>query len=152
MNIFLKIFIIFVLSTINYSCSIKKVDNVHGVINLAKKAKDLNKGINNKNDVRKVLGPPPLRDPNDLNIWIYIEVRDTKNLLGSKKINVNDTFIIKFDSKGIIEEKIFLDKKQMQDIAFSDKETISKGIDSSLIKNVLSSTRKRLENASNRNK
>jgi len=152
MNFFIKKVLTLLIFTLVTFCSIKKVDNVHGVINLAKKAKDLNKGVNNKNDVRKALGTPPLRDQNDLNKWIYIEVRDTKNLFGEKKINVNNIFIIKFDSKGIIEEKIFLDKNHMKNIAFSDKETISKGIDSSLLKNVLSSTRKRLENASNRNK
>ena len=112
-------------------------------------------GLNNliyKNDVIKNLGPPPLKEFNNSDIWIYFEVRDTRNIYGTKKIVANNTLILQFDNKGILAKKIFLNKDQMQNIQFEDNETISRGIDNSLLKNILSSTRKRMENLANKNK
>jgi len=152
MNFFIKKVLTLLVFTLVTFCSIKKVDNVHGIINLDNKAKSLNEGLINKNDVIKNLGPPPLKEFNNSDIWIYFEVRDTRNIYGTKKIVANNTLILQFNNKGILAKKIFLNKDQMQNIQFEDNETISRGIDNSLLKNILSSTRKRMENLANKNK
>ena len=152
MNFFIKKVLTLLIFTLVTFCSIKKVDNVHGIINLDNKAKSLNEGSINKNDVIKNLGPPPLKEFNNSDIWIYFEVRDTRSIYGNKQITANNTLILEFDNKGILSKKVFLNKDQMQQIQFEDNETISRGIDNSLLKNILSSTRKRMENLRNKNK
>ena len=152
MNFFIKKVLTLLIFTLITFCSIKKVDNVHGIINLDNKAKSLNEGSINKNDVIKNLGPPPLKEFNNSDIWIYFEVRDTRNIYGNKQITANNTLILEFDNKGILSKKVFLNKDQMQQIQFEDNETISRGLDNSLLKNILSSTRKRMENLRNKNK
>lgn len=86
MNFFIKKVLTLLIFTLVTFCSIKKVDNVHGIINLDNKAKSLNEGLINKNDVIKNLGPPPLKEFNNSDIWIYFEVRDTRNIYGTKKL------------------------------------------------------------------
>ena len=108
------------------SCSLDKVVKHHGVNFLDKKQLDLEIGISNKNDVKKILGPPSTVSTFDTNVWIYIErktsVSDIKTL-GRKKLLVNNLLILEFDSRGSLVNKIFKDKSHMNEIKISKNET-----------------------------
>ena len=148
MNFIIKKFLILLIFNLVVFCSYKKINNIHGIVNLDNKAKYLEEGTSNKNDVIKNLGAPLLKEINNLDIWLYFEVRDTKNIYGSKKITVNNTLILEFDEKGLLSKKIFLNKDQMKRIEFSSDSTVHKGMENTLLKNILSSSRKRIDNLS----
>ena len=143
------ILIIFYLVT---TCSYKKVNELHGTANLNSKAEILKENLHNKNDVVNFLGFSSLQEFNEIDTWYYFELRETRNLLGKKIVLKNDVLILNFDRKGILSKKTLLDKNIMKSINIDEDETVSKGIDSSLIKNILSSTRKRMKNLTNRNR
>jgi len=148
----IKKFLIILIFILTSFCSMKKVDNIHGVTNLENKSNSLEIGVANKNDIIINLGSAPLKEFKNSDTWLYFEIRDTRNFLGTKKITTNKTLILEFDNKGILVKKKLLNKDQMKNISFAENETISKGLEDSNFKNILSSTRKRLQNAAKRNK
>ena len=139
-----KIIIILIFLSITF-CSFKKIDDVHGIINLDNKFKSLEEGVTNKNDVIVDLGPPPIKEYQNLNTWVYFEVRSSRNIYGFKEILTNNTLILNFNEKGLLSKKIFFDKTKMKSIKFDEKNTISMGVNNNLLKDVLSSTRKRMQ-------
>ena len=83
MKNFLLVFIF--LFTLN--CSINKVSNTHGFSSIDKKVNQIKLNKSNKNDVRKIIGPPSSKSTfND--IWLYVERKKTNQSLfklGKKK-------------------------------------------------------------------
>lgn len=122
------------------------MDNVHGISNLKNKIKLIKINKTNKNDVRKLLGPVHIENKEDSR-WAYFEVRETKTKYGKKIIYVNDYAEIFFDNKGVSKKIEFYDLKSMQRIEFSKNKTKSLAIKDTFSKNLLTSTRKRMENA-----
>ena len=81
---FLYLIILF-LFTLN--CSINKVSNTHGYRFLEKKYETIELNKSNKNDVKKIIGPPSSRSKFD-NTWFFIErkkVNQSLFKLGKKK-------------------------------------------------------------------
>ena len=76
-KIFYLIFIILIVT----SCSIKPVDNYHGITFLEKKQKKLSINKSNKNDIIEILGIPSTKSIFDNDLWIYIENRKSKSSL-----------------------------------------------------------------------
>ena len=103
----------------------------------------------NKNDIVKLLGPAPIKNEKEKK-WTYFEVRETKTKFGKKDIYVNDYIEITFDKYGLISNFDFYDLNSMQKLKFSADTTRSLGVKDTFSKNLLSSTRKRLENARKR--
>ena len=128
------------------SCTFNKIDNVHGVPNLKNKSKLLKLKKTNKNDIVKLLGPPPLKNEKERK-WTYFEVRETKTKFGKKDVYVNDYIEITFDKYGLISKFNFYDLSNMKNLKFSEDKTKSLGVKDTFSKNLLSSTRKRMENA-----
>ena len=141
-----KKFNIFLLSFLIVSCTLNKIDKVHGVPNLENKIKLIKIDSNNKNDVQKILGPVPLIDK-DQNRWTYFEVRETKTKYGKKKIYVNDYIEIYFSKYGIVRKMDFYNLDSMKNIKFTKDKTKTYAIQETLSKSLLTSTRKRMENA-----
>ena len=137
---------IFLLSFLLVSCTLNKIDKVHGVPNLENKIKLIKIDSNNKNDVQKILGPVPLVDK-DQNRWTYFEVRETKTKYGKKKIYVNDYIEIYFSKYGIVRKMDFYNLDSMKNIKFTKDKTKTYAIQETLSKSLLTSTRKRMENA-----
>ena len=100
----------------------------------------------NKNDITRILGPVHIKDEEEKR-WSYFEVRKTKTKLGKTKVYVNDYIEIYFDNYGIAKKVDFYDLESMQQITFSKENTKTLGVKDTFSKNLLSSTRKRLENA-----
>ncbi len=128
------------------SCTLNKVDNVHGVSNLKNKISLIKNNKTNKNDIIKILGPMPVIDKKE-NRWAYFEVRETKTKYGKKDIYVNDYIEIYFDKYGIVKNFEFFNLNDMNNIKFAKEKTRSLGVKDTFAKNLLSSTRKRMENA-----
>ena len=142
----LKKFYILSLTLFLSSCTLDKIDNVHGISNLKNKIKLIKINSSNKNDVNLILGPTILEDK-ETNKWLYFEVRETKNKLGKKNIYVNDYVEIFFDKYNITNKIELYDLNNMKKIKFTKEITKSYAIKDTFSKNLLSSTRKRMENA-----
>jgi outer membrane protein assembly factor BamE (lipoprotein component of BamABCDE complex) len=119
---------------------------VHGVSNLKNKIKLIKINETNKNDITKILGPVPIENKEEKR-WTYFEVRETKTKYGKRDIYVNDYVEIFFNKYGIANKIEFYDLSNMKNIKFAKEKTKSLGVKDTFSKNLLSSTRKRMENA-----
>jgi len=103
--------------------------------------------VTNKNDIIKVLGIPSTKSKFDEDLWIYIEQKKTvsgiKNL-GQMKIYQNDVLILKIDNYGILTSKKILNKEDMTDIKIAKEVTGQKFKKNSLIYNIMSSMRQKI--------
>ena len=103
----MKIFFIFLfLFTLN--CSTNKVSKIHGFKSIESKFEKLEVNKTNKNDVKRIIGPPSSKSEFNNNIWFYIEREKTNQSiikLGIKKINKNNILVLEFNSLGILSNK-----------------------------------------------
>ena len=113
-------FIILFLFTLN--CSANKVSNNHGFTSLQTKFEIISINKTNKNDILNIIGPPSSISNFNKHKWFYIERTKTNQSLfklGVKKIQKNNILIVKFNNKGILEEKKILELDDMNDIKFT---------------------------------
>jgi outer membrane protein assembly factor BamE (lipoprotein component of BamABCDE complex) len=121
----IKKIIIFSLIFIS-NCSLNKVVNHHGVHFLEAKNEKLILNSTNKNDILEKLGPPSTQSTFDNDVWIYLERKETKTsmaTLGRRKVLVNNILILEINDVGILVDKKFLNKDDMNKIKFSKNET-----------------------------
>ena len=147
---FLYLIVLF-LFTLN--CSINKVSNTHGYRFLEKKYETIELNKSNKNDVKKIIGPPSSRSKFD-NTWFFIERRKVNQSLfklGRKKIESNNVIILEFNNMGLVSYKKLLDLNSMNDVAILEKKTMKKFKQDNLIYNILSTLREKV-NAPSRKK
>ena len=107
----IKIIIFFFIFLFTLNCSINKVSNTHGFRLIDSKYDKILLDKTNKNDVRKIIGPPSSKSKFQ-DIWLYIERHKTNQSLfklGNKKIEKNNVLIIEFNSMGIVSDKKLLD-------------------------------------------
>ena len=119
----------------------------HGVHFLDKKQKKLTITETNKNDARKILGPPSTKNSFDNDIWIYIERKTTVSKiksLGKKKLIVNNVLVLEFDKRGLLLKKEFFNKDQMNNIKIAQNETKVLDKKNTFIRNVLVSLRQKI--------
>ena len=93
-NLFLLILFFFTLN-----CSINKVSNLHGFRFVDTKLDKIELNKSNKNDVRKIIGPPSSKSTFN-NSWLYFERKKTNQSLfklGKKTISRNNILIIEFN-------------------------------------------------------
>ena len=84
---------------------------------MEKKQEKLKISSTNKNDARKILGPPSTQSSFENEVWIYIERKTTVSELktfGKKKILANNVLVLEFDNRGLLTKKNFYDKDQMK--------------------------------------
>ena len=145
------ILLTFFLFTLN--CSINKVSNIHGFRSLDTKSEKILLSKTNKNDVRKILGPPSSISNFD-DVWFYIERKKTNQKLfklGKKKISENNILMLKFDGKDMVIFKEVIDIDDMNEIKIADKKTIKKFKQDDMLYNIFSTLREKI-NAPTRNK
>ena len=114
---------------------------MHGVNYLEKKHKEIIVNKSNKNDIIKVLGPPSTKSSFNDNLFIYIERRTSSSKisrLGKKTLLTNNVLILELDNRGILSNKIFLDKEKMQDLKFSEDLTGISYRNNSVVRDLLS--------------
>ncbi|MDA9071692.1 hypothetical protein N9K29_03315 [Candidatus Pelagibacter sp.] len=129
------------------NCSLNKVINHHGVNALEIKKEKLIINKSNSNDVEKLLGPPSTKGAFDENLWIFIERKTSSSKLtklGKRTLISNNILIVELDTKGILINKIFLNKEQINDMNFSSQITKMNYTKRSFIYNFLNSMRQKI--------
>ena len=144
----LKFFLIFISTILLTNCTFKKVDKHHGVPFLEEKQKLLVVNETNKNEIRRILGSPSTTSKFDNDVWIYIERKLTqtelKNL-GRMKINKNDILVLEIDSRGVLKNKSFYNKDDMENIQIAEATTQDGFRKKSFIYDFMSSMRQKLD-------
>ena len=144
----LKFFLILISTILLTNCTFKTVDKHHGVPFLEEKQKLLVVNDTNKNEIRKILGSPSTTSKFDNDVWIYIERKLTqtelKNL-GRMKINKNDVLVLEIDSKGVLKNKSFYNKDDMENIQIAEATTQDGFRKKSFIYDFMSSMRQKLD-------
>ena len=129
------------------NCSLNKVVKHHGVHFLDKKQQKLILNSTNKNDILDNLGPPSTESTFDNDVWIYIERKETKSTittLGRRKLMVNNVLILEINDKGVLVNKEFLNKDDMNAIKFSKRKTNVISSKDSFVYEFLSSLRQKI--------
>ena len=125
----MKNFLLIIIFFFIVNCSLNKVIKHHGVHFLEKKQSTIILNKTYKNDVVKLLCTPSTSSVFDTDLWIYIE-RNTSSSklskLGKKTLLTNNVLLLEFNKTGLLTQKIFLDKDDMENIKFSkDLTTLS---------------------------
>ena len=144
-------FIIFLLLA---NCNVKKASNIHGISSLKNKSNNIIISKSNKNDVKKLLGPPSVISSFDEKLWIYLEIKKTNQTifkLGKPKIEKNNVLVINLNEIGIVSKKKFYDINNLNKIKFQKKTTKNIYEKDTYLYNLLSSLREKL-NAPFKNK
>ena len=129
------------------NCQKNKVIKSHGIFYLENRDKLLKVNDTNTNDVIKILGQPHTKSIKDKNTWLYIERTRTKGNMVSLGRNVlinNNVLVIKFNEYGILEEKFFYDKNDMNEYKFASAVTENDIKRGSFLESFLSSIRSKM--------
>ena len=144
----IKLNTIIILLLLLSNCSLNKVVKHHGVHNLEKKQTKLKINSSNKNDIIELIGPPSTQSTFDNEIYIYIERKTSSSKLtklGKKKLLVNNVLVLEMNNKGLLVEKKFYDKNDMQNIKFEENITVVNYSKRSFIYNFLSTLRQKID-------
>ena len=147
-KIFLSKFIIILVFFIFFTgCQLQEPYKNHGILFLENRSAKLKIDVSNKNDVVKVIGYPHSKSINDENEWIFIERTLTKgefHKLGRNIIKESNILVLKFNEYGILKEKLFLTKDDINKLAFSDSETLNELSQKSFVQKFLTSLRDKM--------
>ncbi len=149
----MKIIPLFFLFLFTLNCSINKVSNSHGFRFIETKFNKIILDKSNKNDVRKIIGPPSSISKFG-DTWFYIERKKTNQSLfklGKQKISSNDILILEFNNKGLVSYKKILNLNDMNDLKIAKKKTFKKFNEDNTVYNILSTLREKI-NAPTRKK
>jgi outer membrane protein assembly factor BamE (lipoprotein component of BamABCDE complex) len=129
------------------NCTIKKVVRHHGIHFLEEKKNNIFIDLSNKNDVRKILGPPSTISSLESELWIYVERKTTvsniKNL-GRRELLKNDILALKFNNKGILINKEFFNKEDLNNLKISENSTTVVKTNEGLVNTTLDILRKKI--------
>ena len=142
-----KLFIFFIISLFISACTLNPVINHHGVHFLEKKYNKITNNAKNKNDIVELLGPPSTYSAFNDNLWVYIE-RSTSSSkltkLGKKKLLVSNVVLVEFNDRGLLIDKVFLSKNDINKVEFTTKMTSLSLGKKSTINNILSGMRQKI--------
>jgi len=144
----LKFFLLFFSTILLTNCSFKKVDKHHGVPFLEEKQKLLVVNETNKNEIRKILGSPSTTSKFDNDVWIYIERKLTQSelkSLGKMKLIKNDVLVLEIDNRGILNNKSFYNKDDMENVKIAEATTEDGFRKKTFIYDFMSSMRQKLD-------
>ena len=136
------------------SCSVKPIDNYHGIAFLEKKQKKLLVNKTNKNDIIKILGAPSTESILEDDLWIYIETRESKSSLfklGKNIVLTNNILVLEIDRKGILKNKEFYNIDDQNKLNFDNDVTAMSDKDS-FIYGVVSSLRQKIDSPKKKSK
>jgi len=143
----LKFFLISISTILLTNCTFKKVDKHHGVPFLEEKQKLLVVNETNKNEIRKILGTPSTTSRFDNDIWIYIERKLTQSELknlGRMKLIKNDVLVLEIDDRGVLNNKSFYNKDDMENIKMVEATTEDGFRKKTFIYDLMSSMRQKI--------
>ena len=138
---------LFILLLISTGCQLKEPENKHGILFLENRSSQLLVNKNNKNDVLKLIGTPHTKSIDNSNDWIYIERILTKgdfHKFGQNVLKTNNVLVLSFDKYGILKNKNFLNKDDINQMKFSKKITENNLAKTSFVESFLSSIRSKM--------
>jgi outer membrane protein assembly factor BamE (lipoprotein component of BamABCDE complex) len=144
-------YIIFII-LVTTSCSIKPIDDYHGVAFLEQKQKKLSINKTNKNDIIKILGAPSTESILEEDLWIYIESRKSKSSLlklGKNMVLTSNILVLEIDKKGILKNKKFYNIDDQNKIDFSNDQTKMSDKDS-FVYGFISSLKQKIDSPRNK--
>ena len=147
LSFMIKVFYIVFIILVATSCSIKPVDDYHGVAFLEKKQKKLLINKTNKNDIIKILGAPSTKSILEDDLWIYIENRKSKSSLfklGKSVVIASNVLVLEINNKGLLKNKRFYNLNDQNKINFTKDETMMSEKDS-FVYGVISSLRQKID-------
>ena len=136
------------------NCTLNKVSNVHGFRLLETKYNKIELNKSNKNDIRKLIGPPSSISKFE-DMWIYIERKKTNQSLlklGKKKLSRNNILILEFNKRGLVAEKKLLDINDMKDLEIAEKKTIKKFRQDNYLYDIFTTLREKINAPTRRKK
>ena len=150
----MKYFLLIFTFLFTLNCSLNKVSNIHGSRFIETKYDKIVLNKSNKNDVRKLIGPPSSVSDFD-GTWFFIErkkVNQSLFKLGKQRISNNNVIILEFNQMGIVSKKNFLKLDNMNEIDINENTTKKKFDQDNTLYNILSSLRDKVNSPSKRNK
>ena len=150
----MKFFYLLCIFLFTLNCSINKVSNNHGFRLLETKYDKILINKTNKNDVKKIIGPPSSISKFE-DAWFYIERKKTNQSLfklGNKKIIRNNIIIIEFNKMGMVSNKTLLNINDMNDIKIAEKKTFKKFDQDNFVYNTLASLREKINAGTRKSK
>ena len=144
----IKVFYLTFIILIATSCSLKPINNYHGVAFLEKKQEKLLINKSNKNDIIKILGAPSTESILEDDLWIYIESQKSKSSLlklGKDIVLTSNILVLEIDNRGILKNKKFYNIKDQNEINFARDKTQMSDKDS-FVYSVMSSLRQKIDN------
>ena len=142
----MKKFISILLFLLTLNCSLNKVSNTHGFRYVEKSYNKIQINKSNKNDVKKIIGPPSSKSDFD-EVWFYIERKKTNQSiikLGKKKIEENNIIIIEFSDTGIVKNKRLLSLDDMNELKIAEKKTEKKFREENLLYDIMTTLREKI--------
>ena len=143
----IKVFYLTFIILIATSCSVKPINNYHGVAFLEKKQEKLLINKSNKNDIIKILGSPSTQSILENDLWIYIENRKTKSSLlklGKDIVLTSNILVLEIDNKGILKNKKFYNIDDLNELSFNKNKTAMSDKDS-FVYGVISSLKQKID-------
>ena len=130
------------------ACQRHNIVQTHGISYLDKRQKLVIANQSNKNDVIKIFGQPATKGMTDDNVWIYIERTQTREKLlklGRNYLAKNNVLVIEFNKLGIVIQKDFFNKDNMQNVKFAKSITQNELKKENFVYSFLSSIRTKME-------
>ena len=143
-NIYILLCLLLILS----GCQRNEVIKTHGISYLEKREKLITINKSNKNDTIKLLGQPSTKGMTNDNLWIYIERTRTRGKLlkfGRNYLKKNNVLVLEFDKYGILVDKDFYNKENMNKLKFSKVETDNDIKKENFVYSFLSSIRQKMQ-------
>ena len=130
-----------------WSCQLQEPSKKHGILFLEKKSSQLNLNKHNKNDVIRIIGSPHSKSIDNQNKWIYLErvlVKGKLQKFGQNVLKTNNVLVLSFDKYGILKDKNFLNKDDINNLRFSKKNTSNDLATTSFIESFLNSIKSKM--------
>ncbi len=128
-------------------CKLQEPLKTHGIIFLENRAAKLTINQSNKNDTVKILGQPQIKSDEVSDSWIYVERILSKgkyHKLGKHVMKENNVLVLHFDKFGILEEKEYYGKDDINKIKFSESITENQMTRKSFVQKFLQSVKSKM--------
>ena len=128
-------------------CQLQEPAKNHGILFLENRSNKLVVNKSNKNDVEAIIGKPHSKSISNIDLWFYIErtlVKGKYHKLGKHVLKSNNVLVLEFDKYGILTDKEFYNKDDIEEIAFSKDETQNELSKKSFVATFLSSTKEKM--------
>ena len=142
-----KIFYFAVIFNILVGCKLQEPLKTHGIVYLENRSEKLIINKSNKNDVIQIFGQPQVKSQDNDDTWVYIERILSKgkyHKLGKHVVKENNVLVLQFNKYGILFEKNFLTKEDINKIAFSSNTTDNELTKKSFVENFLQSVKQKM--------